>query len=251
MNQQDELLLSGNIYFRVYNAGTGQWSTGWEKAEVDKLEIQTPSETVRRVSNGKGTYGQAVGGVTVAQPTTFNITFAAASIEMMRMKLAGEVEDIAIGAGSIDATVPVVVGKWCDVGVRNIATAAFAVKNAAGTTTYVMGTDYEVNYLTGMILPLEGGAIVAGNVKVTGTHNAISGRRVKGAKRYRNVFEFKLDGENLTNEKPVFLHAYRAVATSDSAHDFFTKGLSTVPLSGELEVPDGKSEPFVLEYLDV
>lgn len=245
----EELLLAGNLLFRVYNPVTGQWSPSWEQAEVDKLEIKTASELVRRISNGRDTYGQSLGGIAVPKLTEFSIVFAAASIEMMRLKLAGETEAINVASATLtDKQVTVVLDKWVEIGNKNLAAGGLTVKNSAGSTTYVLGTDYEINYRLGMIKALSGGGISAGVVKVSGTANAISGTRINGAKRYRNVFEFQLDGINLSTQASVWLHGFQAAVSSDSAHDFMTKGLVTVPLSGELEIPPGKTTSFVLDY---
>lgn len=249
MAATEEFLLAGDLLFRTYNPTTGLWAPSWEIAEVDKLELKTPADLIRRVSNGRETYGQSKGGISVPKATEFSITFAAASVEMLRMKLAGDTETINVGAGTLtDVVVTVVLDRWVEIGHVNLASAGLTVKNSAGTVTYDIGVDYEINYRFGMIKALSSGSIVAGDVKVTGTKNAISGTRILGAKRYRNILEFKLDGVNLANNKPVFLHGYRAAVSSDSAHDFMSKGLASVPLSGELEVPEGKTSPFILDF---
>lgn len=57
-------------------------------------------------------------------------------------------------------------------GVRNVT--GVAVKNAAGTTTYVAGTDYNVDLATGRVQILSTGAITAGIVKFDYTPVAAS-----------------------------------------------------------------------------
>lgn len=66
-------------------------------------------------------------------------------------------------------------------GVRNVTDVT--VKNEAGTTTYVAGTDYNVDQATGRVQIIESGSIVAGNVKFGYTPVAASFEAVKsGAK---------------------------------------------------------------------
>lgn len=249
MAQTSELLLAGDLLFRTYDPVTATWATSWDIAEVDKLAIQTPADKIQRISNGRATYGQSRGGITVPKPTTFSLTFAAASIEMMRLKLAGTVEAINIASGTItEQSVTVVPGLWVEIGKENLAAAGLVVTNSAGTTTYVLNDHYEINYRFGLIKAIKGGPITAGPVKITATHNAVAGSRIRGAQQYRSVLELKLDGVNLNDGSPIYLRAWQAAVSSDSEHDFMVKGLATVPLSGELEIPLGRSEPFVIEY---
>lgn len=66
-------------------------------------------------------------------------------------------------------------------GVRNVT--AVTVKNTAGTTTYVAGTDYNVDTATGRVQIIEGGAITAGPVHFGYTPVAATFESVKsGAK---------------------------------------------------------------------
>lgn len=66
-------------------------------------------------------------------------------------------------------------------GVRNVT--AVTVKNEAGTTTYIAGTDYNVDTKTGRVQIIEGGAITAGNVQFGYTPVAATFESVKsGAK---------------------------------------------------------------------
>lgn len=59
-----------------------------------------------------------------------------------------------------------------------IAEAKVVVTNSAGSTTYEEGVDYTVNLLTGRITPLEGGAIVVGDIKVSYRTTTASRTRV-------------------------------------------------------------------------
>lgn len=83
----------------------------------------------------------------------------------------GELRDVIPGRqyqlGSTDAD---------PLGVRNVT--AITVKNEAGTTTYVLGTDYLTDPETGRVQILESGAITAGKVQfgytpVAGTYDAV------------------------------------------------------------------------------
>lgn len=81
-------------------------------------------------------------------------------------------------------------------GVRNVT--AVTVKNEAGTTTYVAGTDYNLDLETGRVQIIEGGAIVAGKVTFGYTPVAASFESVKSGGKSELQGALRVVSDNAT-----------------------------------------------------
>ena len=81
-------------------------------------------------------------------------------------------------------------------GVRNVT--AITVKDEAGTTTYVAGTDYNIDLETGRVQIIEGGAIVAGKVQFGYTPVAASFESVKSGGKSELSGALRVVSDNAT-----------------------------------------------------
>jgi len=248
MSQQKGLLFAGDLFFSM--EGSDGVFGPFHQVECDKLEIATPSEFKEKLSKGRASYGQPFVSVPVPQPAEFAITFSEVTREIFAMQLSGLLVPLTMAGGAFsDVEATAVLGAWIETGLENIAEAGFTVTNPAGTTTYVLGADYEVNYRLGLLRALPDGDIPnASTLHLSGTEEAVTGDRILGARRYKTVMRLKLDGVNLVNNQDVYLYADRAVVASDAAYDFLQDEVSEAPLKGRLEIPGAGLSPFVLEY---
>jgi hypothetical protein len=191
--------------------------------------------------------------VTIPQPFEFTVDFAEVSGDTLVAALLGPKTDINIGSGTM-TDLPVVIKKnaWVDIGHMNIATAGLSVKDATGVTTYVLGTDYEINYRLGMLKVLTGSAVVDGTtLEVTGTYGAVTGTQIAGGTQAQIRAKFRFDGKNFADGLPCIVEVYEAVIAASSAFDFLAGDFASVSLPGRLKTPTGKTEPFVVKLLDV
>jgi hypothetical protein len=242
------LLFAGDLLLSKRDPTTGLFG-GYTRLHADKFEIKAPSDQLQKVSKGRETYGQAWLTYFTGKPTEFNLTLDEVSREIIALQLAGEVSALEQTAGAlagIDVTVEP--GKWVDIGYENLDLATLEVKNDAGTTTYVNGTDYEVNPRAGLLYVPAGGAIAAGNVKFTAAKKAFTGSVIAGGKQYSTVLRMKLDGINLITRQNMLLVAEQATVSAQDAYDFLSGKLASVPLKGQLEVPAGQTSPFQLKF---
>lgn len=240
---------AGDLYARVYNPVTGlfdQWTGPYEST---KFEIKPNSDLKEMSSRGRNTYGQVIESVPLPKPADLSVTFAEVNKESIAMALFGTAATINQGSGSATAEVATAaLGKWVKLAHDNIATAGFVVKNSGGTVTYVLGTDYEVNYRLGLLKAITGGAIVdAAGLKVDYTYNAISGTKIAGGTQTQVRAQFKMDGVNFADQLPVIVDVYEAVLTPDSAFDFLQNDFAEIQLKGRLKTPAGKTEAFSVE----
>lgn len=243
------LLFAGDLLLSIYNPATDVWG-GYDRLQADKFEIKSPSDMQQKVSKGRATFGQAWLTYFAGKPAEFGLTLDEVSRGVLAMQLSGELSDLEQTAGALAGIdVTVVPGKWVDIGYENLDLAALEVKNTAGTTTYVNGTDYEVNPRTGMIYVPAGGAITAGTVKFTAAKKAFTGAVIAGGKQFSTKMRLKLDGINLITRENILLTAPQATVSAQDAYDFLSGKLASVPLKGQLEVAPGHDSPFQLKFL--
>lgn len=243
---------AGSLYVSRYNPATAQFDPFVGPIECTKFEITPKVDLKEMTSKGRETYGQVIESVPIPQPFEFACDFAEVNGDTLVNAFLGTKTTINVGGGTItDLAVVARKGAWVELGSMNIATAGFSVKNSAGTTTYVLGTDYEVNYRLGMLHILPGSTIVeAAQLKVNGTYGAISGTQIAGGTNAQVRAKFRLDGKNFADGLPVVVNVHEAVIAADSAFDFLASDFNTVSLPGRLKTPVGKTEPFTVTLLD-
>jgi hypothetical protein len=190
--------------------------------------------------------------VALAQPFEFTVDFAEVSGDTLVQAFLGTKSAFTQAAGTLDNH-PIVakLGAWVPVGKMGLATAGLVVTNSTGATTYVLGTDYEVNYRMGWIKPLVGGAITADQaLLVDAAYGALTGTQIAGGTQAQIRARFMLDGKNQVDNLPVIVEVHEAVIAADSAFDFLGDDFNAVSLPGKLKTPVGKSEPFTVKLLN-
>ena len=237
---------AGDLYLARYDDATGTWGSYDGPFETNKFEIKPNSELKESTSKGRETYGNIVESVPLNKPVELSVELAEINKTTLAMALFGTNTTLSQGSATLtDVAVTAKKGYWIELGYLNLATAGFTVKNSAGSTTYVLGTDYEVNYRLGQLRILTGSAIADGaSLKVSGTANAVSGTIVAGGIKPQVRVKAKLDGKNLADNLPAIVEVYEAILTPDAAFDFLSNDFGKVSLKGKLKIPSGKTEPF-------
>lgn len=240
---------AGDLYSRIYNPLTGQFDQWAGPFEASKFEIKPNADLKEMTSRGRATYGQVIESVPLPKPADLSVTFSEVNKDSIAMALFGTATALNQGSGTItDEVVTAVLGKWIQLSKGNLATAGLTVKNSAGSTTYVLGTDYNINYRLGMVQAIAGGAILeSASLKVTATYNAISGTSISGGTQNQVRAQFKLDGINFADQLPVVVEVWEAVLTPEGAFDFLKNDFGEIALKGRLKTPAGKSEPFKVD----
>ncbi|WP_454752068.1 phage tail tube protein [Cupriavidus necator] len=243
---------AGDLYIARYNPATAQFDAFKGPYEATKFEIKPNVEIKELSSRGRSTYGQVIESVPLPQPSEFTVDLPEVNRESLSIALLGTDSAINTAAGTItDEAVVAKLDAWIELSKSNFAQAGFAVKNQAGTTTYVLGTDYEVNWRMGWVRVLSGGAIADGaQLKVSGSYNAVTGTQIRGATNAQIRAKFRLDGINFADQLPVIVDVFEAVIAANSAFDFLQNDFASISLPGRLKTPVGKTEPFVVKLLD-
>lgn len=244
---------AGDLYISRYNPATGTFEGFKGPYEATKFEIKPNVELKELSSKGRTTYGQVIESVALPQPAEFTLEMPEVNKQSLSLALLGTETSVNQGSGTWTDTPVVVTNKdvWLDLGKMNVAEAGFTVENAGGTTTYVKGTDYEINYKMGWLKILPGSAIAQGaTVNVSGTYAAVSGTSIAGATQSQIRAQFRLHGVNFADGLPVIVDVWEGIIAADAAFDFLSDDFATLSLPGRLKTPAGKSEPFVVQLLD-
>lgn len=242
---------AGDLYIARYNSTTGEFDPFDGPFESTKFEIKPNSDLKEMSSRGRATYGQVIESVPLPKPSDLSVTLAEVNRESLAMALFGTASEINQGSGTISETIKARMGKWVQISKENLASLGFAAKDSAGTTTYTIGEDYEVNWRLGMIRCLSSGAITEGqDVKLSGTYNAITGTKISGATQSQVRAKFRLDGINFADQLPSIVDVWEAVLTPDNAFDFLADKFAEITLKGRLKTPAGKTDPFEVNLRD-
>lgn len=244
---------AGDLYISRYNPTTGTFEGFKGPFEATKFEIKPNVELKELSSKGRTTYGQVIESVALPQPAEFTVELPEVNKQSMSLALLGTETAVNQGSGTWSNQPVTVTAKdvWLDLGKMNVAEVGFTVTDTTGTTTYVRGTDYEINYKMGWLKILPGSAIAAAAVlHVDGTYNAVSGTSIAGATQSQIRAQFRLHGMNFADQLPVIVDVWEAIIAADAAFDFLSDDFATVSLPGRLKTPAGKTEPFVVQLLD-
>jgi hypothetical protein len=244
---------AGDLYIARYNPSIGGFDGFTGPFEATKFEVKPNVELKEMSSRGRETYGQVIESVALPQPADFTLELPEVNKESLSIALLGSESSINQGGGTwsdVNVVIPAK-GTWIDLGKQNVTVAGFMVKNAAGTVTYVQGTDYELNYRMGWLKILPGSAIADGaTVSVSGAYGAVGGTLIRGATNSQIRAKFRLDGVNFADQLPVIVDVWEAIISADSAFDFLSSDFASISLPGRLKTPAGKSEPFQVQLLD-
>ncbi|MDI3326778.1 hypothetical protein QKW35_20570 [Pontibacterium granulatum] len=243
------LLLAGDVYIdRLTDTGNPTGLVG--PINVTQLSLNTPSETKDRTSRKKESYGQVLDSVVLAQPTEINIAIDDQPSDILALAMLGDLDTINQGSGSVTDTAITLPAnnRWLKLPHGNLA-ASVSAKLAADDSA-VSTAAFEVNYALGLIRSVAGGALDTGSetaIKLSYSHNAVTGNRIKGAVRSTIRVRLFMDGKNLATGTPVKLQVPEAVVAPTEAVDLFASEYVSTTLAGKVKLLDGETAPFYLD----
>lgn len=241
----------GDLYINRYDtAGNKVGMAG--PFECSKFEIKPNTDLKEQTSKGRSTYGQVIESVAIQKPADVSITLTEMDKDGLTLAMLGTAADVSQGSGSVTAETVVLTAakldKWQPLTKKNINATGVVVKNNAGSTTYVEGTDYKVNRTLGWIMVLSTGSIASTEtIKVDFAYAAYEGALISGATQAQVRAEYVLDGINFADNKPVIVTAHEVVLSPDSAFDFLSSNFGEITMKGRAKTPSGKTEPFTVE----
>ncbi|HMQ72653.1 MAG TPA: hypothetical protein PKD25_09060 [Rubrivivax sp.] len=249
---------AGDVWLNRIDPDTGL-HVGWVgPLEASKFAIKSNAELKELESKGRDSYGQVIESVPLQRPAEFSMTLREANKENITLMFMGEQSVLNQGSGSVtDESITLKAGYGSRLAFENIATAGFVLTSDPAGTTYVLNTDYTVNYRLGIVTAVPGSALataVAGagagglDLLVDYSYTAITGTRVQGAVQPQLRAWIKFDGKNFADGAPVIAEIHEAILTPEAEFDFLADDWNELPLQGRLKTPTGKSEPFVVDF---
>jgi hypothetical protein len=222
------------------------------KGNCPSLSIKGDSERIEQLGTGRDNFGQVIASATFAKPATLSFTLDQVDQDMFAMAFFGTNSTFTQTSGTVtDDPVVTIHDKWVEVGAYNIS--AVSVENTAGTVTYVVGTDYEINPRLGAIKALSTGAITAGQtVHVTYTKAAISSIQMAAMTKTNIRVRLVLDGQNFADGRNFILDIYQARLAPSGDFGFQAgsdKKFMEATFEATMETPSGGTEPFKLTWL--
>ena len=232
------ILAGGLVTFSVWDTLAQKFYGFKTPVDADKFEIKPDFEEKVSESRSHLDYGQARASVILPKPTEVTVELSASSIEALAMQFQGLVQTLSQSSGSQTATSLVVdeVGVWLPIGKRNISDSGFLVTDATATTTYVLGTHYQVNWLRGeiMFLAVVGAPAKADTVKVTASWVAVDGKKILGGRVAQVRCHMRLDGQNMVNGEAIEVDVHDVALGSNNGFDFLGSDFSAITLSGKI-----------------
>jgi len=211
---------------------------------------QEDAETVNRSSYLKDQRGQALDSIVIpgAQTVSFT-TDEAGSAEMYAFAVLGSTESISQASGNVtdEALTVVTLDKWHKLASHNISTVV--VQDVTDTTTYVLGTDYNLDLENGLIKPLSTGSIGATDVlHIDYAKAAVAGERVNAAQVSSITAKLHLFGNNEATDKQLRGYISKAVLAPDGEQELIGDEFVSITMSGTMVTPDGETTPYVLDF---
>ena len=249
---------AGDVWINPQDPANPTNYLGWVgPIEASKFEPKANSTIKEVKSKSRDKYGQVIGSVALQDPAEITVTLAEATAANLAMLFSGDVVSITAQTGS---TVTGEAGTLRTSGGLALAkqglTTAPVVVHGGGTA-YVEGTDYAVNRRMGLVSVIAGSTLATAVAAATITGlavttdyvaGAIGGTRVRGNTQPRLKAWLKFDGINQLNGRAVICEVWQAVLTPNAGFDFLADNAAELPLTGRMETPTGKTEPFVVDY---
>ena len=220
------------------------------KGDCPEVTIQTAGETEENLGSGRENTGQVIGSVSIPKPGKSSFTLAQADPEMFAMGFYGTAAAMSQSSGSgTTVTLDVIPGRWVKMG--KYRTSNEVVKDITDTTTFVLGTDYEVNQRLGMIKVIAGSSLAAeSQMHATFDHAAVTGATIKGMTKTNIRVRLEIDGKDLDSGRDFHLIIYQLRLAPTGDVTIKGKKFLTAKFNGVMETPAGESEPFKLVFLD-
>lgn len=231
-------LLSGRVMFNPFDeAGlpTGFVKFGNTTSLVYKRE---DGEKKTRISKDIATYGQVIEEVILPGTTSLSMKGDGFDRDALAMLFMGDSTDKVVVAGSVAAeSKDLIENKWVRLNNRNITTGTVVI------TGKVEGTDFKVDYKSGLILALNSGMAVTQSIAYD--HGGYTGFEIKGNTRNNIHGELLLIGKNMTDQHRVDFNVLDVTLTPSGDYDFLSSDFAEMNLSGSMKIPDGLDYPYI------
>jgi hypothetical protein len=227
-------------------------STGLQlKGNCKSISIKGDSDTEEVTSTDRDDYGVVLFSDTLPKPHTVDFVFDGFDVELFAAAFSGEASTSTQASGSTGASPIEIVAnldRFVAIGKRMVS--AVVVKNSAGTTTYVEGTDYTVNARLGMIQALSTGSITdAATLQVSCSYAAINGSLISGATRTTLTARVLIDGKERSSGRDFIFDGKKVRLAATTEITLIGDKFAEVSFTGTFQKPDDGSAVYDLTFL--
>lgn len=226
MYQTTPFIGSGEIYI-----------DGRDVGNAPNFSIAPPKIDTKELKGmRRDNYGSTVKSVPVSFSQTLKFSLSDINRDNLILAMFGEGSVVTQIAGSAsDEVVSVTKGVWHSLAHRKIkSTPAVVVTNTDGTTTYVEGTDYEVDYAAGRLVALETGTIVNGDIKVDYSYDSYTGYVVAANKKQIIEASLRFVGKDIAQGRDVDLTIYKVSIQPAGEIDLLATDFIKLDFTGDI-----------------
>lgn len=241
------LLCAGNVHVAILN-DDGSFGGFLDIKNAIKLSLKPgEGEEKQRLSKQRDNYGAVLDAVTIPTPDALGLEFDEGDAETVGLAMAGQVTPLQVASVTrtdVDLEVTAL-DTWLELGDRRINPTGFAIKNEAGTTTYVLGEDYVVDLTMGLIKFLSSGDIALDDtVTKSYTTRAVTGTRVTAGPKRQLRLRLLGSMKNLANGRHMEVNIPDSTFKTTSEVDLLSGEFAVTTLTG---TPRGN---YTLDYID-
>ena len=245
------ILFAGRIRIDVHDESgvSGGYS---DEINATQLEVVANKNEVSRSITSHENYGQSKGTVVIPEPTTMTLACDQLSAPIWQLAFLATLEDYSQGSGSILAEVVTSrLDRWIKFSTfENFTAGTELVQDNTDTTTYVLGTDYLIDYELGMIKALTSGAIGADEVLHIGMdYAAESGTQINAGVRSSVICAITGKGRNLETGQSVKIHIPKAVLSPSAGIDMMGREHWVPEFGGNVDLATGETALYTMRVL--
>ncbi len=249
----DVMSFIGCIFLADVDAAGAITSKFKEAGEAYPLSLELTEEIVKIMGRTCTTNGKVIGTKTKPSDAGGSLVLHEYKADNVAGALHGVVTTLAVSSSTLTSQA-VILGKfdeYTEIGTEDLS--SVVVKDATDTTTYVLGTDYKIDTVLGLLSPLSGGAIAEDatvHVSAAGGGNTDQRISIGAGATVKKAIKGHLIDEFSGKDIKVFLRMVTMVSTkevvlaSDDGTEHETIEFDLVP-----EVPAGQSDYGTLDGL--
>ena len=240
------LRLAGKVMIGVYDDDTGLLGPILPGGNTTELTLQAEGEDVEVISTDYDNHGAALDSMSDPKPTTGTWKINRFAYHTLALACAGNVSALsAVSSAKTNNTFVARLGEGQMI--AEVPIDSLVVKDATDATTYVAGTDYEINEQLAVLTPLAGGAIDDDDVlHLAYNETAQSGYEILGSTALGKKIMLMLDGRNLFSGQKVLLKIAKLKLKPSGTISFIGTDAAEQQFDFTCIVPDGATEAYTL-----
>lgn len=219
----------------------------------NSIAIKPNSKALTDISKDDGTRGMVAAQIFERDMTDFTLSVKGVNKEKIKMQLMGTSSAINRASSTVTGETLTAMGDDYIIPLAHdmIDSTGFALTNEAGTTTYVLGTDYDINYDLGHIQTKGGTIAAASTLKCNYGYKSVAGYEIAGDTVLQWDKYFKFAGQNAADKNRRFVFEVpKLTITADAAFDFLDEKLPELKFKGTPILLDGATSAYTFRYYE-